>query len=93
MDIFSIVLIVFLILTVLAFLRNEYTHHRVVEALYVVYRYNVELIESGEYTTEMVLDYDKTLYGYDEYFLTIALWGKFTAIRPKYRELLKPYLY
>lgn len=89
-----IVFIVFIILVVLGHFRNEYTHARMTEAINVVYRYNFDLIETGNYTKDDAsLDYDKAIYNYFVYYFTIALWGKFTGIKPEYKEMLKPYLY
>lgn len=80
-----------LALTLFFAYRNNYTHDRLKEACHAVYEYNLFLLYMGKWNDASLDSYDKMLMGYNEHLFSIALWGRYSGIRPEYRELMKPY--
>lgn len=66
--------------------RNYYTYLRMRESINLVYQYvcnlnNKDYDYKKDYYGQMIIDYDK-------YLLSFSLWGKYSAIKKEYKELL-----
>jgi hypothetical protein len=87
----TVFLILFLFITALNtffFIRNEYTRNVMLDATWAIYNYNLRTITSGS----KPIEYNEVLYKYDVYlFLEIARWGRYSAVKDQYQEMLKPY--
>ena len=79
------VYIVALVILIFLWFRNTYTHSVIIFNIGVIHEYNVSLIDKDEYNPG---NYDLMLYRYTEYFWNFFLWGKYSAIRKKYRDML-----
>jgi hypothetical protein len=79
--------IIGLILCVCLFIRNIYTFNKQTEAANLVYKYVINLSENDydfhlNYFEEMIISYPKYLFSLD-------LWGKYSAIKPEYKNIIQ----
>lgn len=91
------ILVFFLVLCVIAMLvcffflfRNEYTYKCSMISHNCVSKYTKELLEKGEYDLYTNY-YQKFEFEYDEHVHHLKLWGRYSYIKPEYREMLKKY--
>lgn len=86
----GIIAYVILAIFVLFLLKLSYSTYCMRRAIDAVFRYCVDLIFNGKYDlyknyyNEMLIDIDKHVFGFK--------FGKYSAIKPEYREVLKPYM-
>ena len=90
MEIILIVLIAYFLLLILFLARNSYTYNRCENARILIYKYTIYLIEKRQYSSDIEY-YDEMRMGYDKYLFSIWLWGKYSIIKPQYKELLKSF--
>ncbi len=69
--------------------REEYTKKCHLHASDVVYLYIKDQIVSGKYEEGC---YQRMIMDYHAHVLSFWRWGKYSAIKNKYREILKPYM-
>jgi len=87
---FLMLLIIGAIFCVFALFRNTYVYNREMEASNAVFKYGNRLIVTSQYDkninyfNEMKIE-DNSL------FWNIARWGKYSAVKDEYIEILKPY--
>jgi len=76
---------VFIIFLLFFLFRIQYAFQRMIKTTDAIYNYESSLINSsGNLYKKMALEYNK-------YILAIWLWGKYSAIKDEYIEILKPY--
>jgi hypothetical protein len=74
----------------LMFLRNSYTYKRQMDAMDIVNEYMQYMsnrLTKGE-LLKLLATWNDYTYDYDEYMFDLFLWGKYSAIKPQYKELL-----
>lgn len=83
-------MIIALIACVLFIFRNDYTYKHSMIAIRCVSNYVDDLRKRNE--LDMCTNYyDKFEYNYNEYMFNLKLWGRYSYIKPEYREMLKKY--
>lgn len=79
-----------IVFSLLRFLRWEYTYNCMRIADMCVSNYCSELLAKREY--DVTINYYKRYkYDYNKHMYNLTLWGRYSAIKPEYRELLKKY--
>lgn len=92
-DILIFLLILCLIAMLVCFFfifRNNYTYNCSSIASKCVSGYTKELLEKGEYDLYTNY-YNKFEYDYNKHLYNLKLWGRYSCIKPEYREMLKKY--
>lgn len=81
----------FAILGIIVFLiiRGEHTKQCQLYASDIVYLYIRDQVISGKYEEGC---YRRMIVDYYTHMLSFWRWGKYSAIKNKYREILKPYM-
>lgn len=88
MRISLIVFCIILVLYIFAMIRNTYTWHCRNISIDLVSKYKDYLIIKEEY--DMNIHYsDEMIIEYNKHMFSIWLWGKYSCIKPQYKELLK----
>ena len=77
-----------MVFSLLRFLRWEYTYNCMRTANICISNYCEELLSKREY--DITVNYYKRYkYDYYKHVHNLTLWGRYSAIKPEYRELLK----
>lgn len=75
------------VLYLLIHFRNEYTLKRMEEARILISKYNQKLLKNKKY--DITIDYyNDMIIDYNEYLISLNLWGKYSAIKPEYKNIL-----
>lgn len=82
-------LIGWVVLLVLFFIRNNYTYQMKTKAANVIYKYCGYLIANKQYSIGTDY-YEEMEIDYFEYFFSFWIFG--VAIKPEYKEILKPFI-
>lgn len=87
----KIIIITILVLDFLFFMRNNYTFSCGNKSRELISRYTDYLLHSKQYEIGENY-YDKMEISYWKHLFSIWLWGKYSRIKPEYKDLLKPYM-
>jgi len=85
-----IFLVILLVICILALIRNSYTLRMQINAADLIRDYCQNLIDNHQYDMEYQY-YIEMMNDYDSYFNNIFAYGKYKAIKPEYRQLLKDF--
>lgn len=76
---------IIIVISLFMLFRNEYTSRRMREARELICEYAKKLdYQNYDYSK----NYFHMKYEYNKYLLSLHLWGKYSAIKPEYKELL-----
>lgn len=83
-------IITMVIALIFGLFRNEYTYRRRMEANKLIHEYMQSMINKLSINDYFYLlsQWDDMEYEYDEYMFNLFLWGRYSAIKPKYKALL-----
>lgn len=77
------------VIAIFFIIRNNYVYKRQIFAVNLVYEYIIT-IPYEEYKFKYDY-YNKMIISHPKHTFSILLWGRYSAIKPKYIELLKKY--
>lgn len=81
----TITLITLLIIALFFLIRNFYTYKCRLRAIDIIFNYQI----NNRFMSDI---YEKMMMSYSKHFLSIWKWGKYSAIKNEYKEILKPYM-